>query len=407
MPWMECDRMSQREEFVLLADREGTTLAELCRRFGISRKTGYKWLGRYASCGRPGLRDRSRRPQHSPDRTPPDVERLVLQLRQQHPTWGGRKLRARLLMLGHQAVPSASTITAILHRHGEIDPETSRQRQAIRRFEREHPNDLWQMDFKGDFALGDRRRCHPLTVLDDHSRYSIGLRACANQRYETVREQLTSMFRIHGLPRQMLMDNGTPWGVTHGVGGGYTRLTAWLLRLDVRVSHGRPYHPQTQGKEERFHRTLKQELLREQWFADLDHAQRGFDPWRRMYNHERPHEALDMGVPAHRYRPSERRMPESLPPQEYESPVVTRRVSSAGQVQFQGRVVKVSEAFAGGRIGLRETMVHGVYEILWDRYTVGQADLNTARRGGRASVRLRSLRSLHRTDADSEEDGKL
>lgn len=407
MPWMESDRMSQREEFVLLADREGANLAELCRRFSISRKTGYKWRGRYAASGRSGLLDRSRRPLNCPDRTPPEVERLVLRLRTHHPTWGGRKLRARLRMLGHEDVPSASTITAILHRHGEIDPEASQQRQAIRRFERDHPNDLWQMDFKGDFALGDRRRCHPLTVLDDHSRYSIGLRACGNQRYETVREQLTSMFTIHGLPRQMLMDNGTPWGISHGIGGGYTRLTAWLLRLDVRVTHGRPYHPQTQGKEERFHRTLKQELLREQWFADLDHAQRGFDPWRRMYNHDRPHEALDLDVPANRYRPSERRMPKTLPPQVYESGVIGRSVNPVGQVQFQGRVLKVSEAFAGGRIGLRETMVFGVYDVLWGRYTVGQADLNSPRRGRRASVRLRSLRSLHRTDEDVDSGATL
>ena len=410
MPWMECDRMSLREEFVLLATADDRNVAELCRRFGISRKTGYKWLSRYNADGRSGLGDRSRRPHHCPDQTPPNVQRAVLKLRHQHPTWGGRKLRARLLALGHSGVPgvpSASTITAILHRHDLIDPAESLKREPMRRFERPRPNDLWQMDFKGDFALGNRRRCHPLTVLDDHSRYSIGLRSCSNQRYETVREELTAMFRIHGLPREMLMDNGTPWGVSHGIGGGYTRLAAWLLRLDVRVTHGRPYHPQTQGKEERFHRTLKEELLREQWFEDHDHAQRGFDPWRRIYNYERPHEALGMNVPAHRYRPSDRRMPQVLAELEYESGVESRLVSPVGQVRFKGKVLKVSEAFAGGRIGLRETMVYDVFELLWGRYTVGKADLRQASGRRAASVRLRSLRSLHRPDADTETDGKL
>jgi len=407
MPWMECDRMSQREEFVLLARQDGAKVAELCRRFRISRKTGYKWIGRFGRAGRAALGDASRRPRRSPRRTAPEVEQAALAVRTAHPAWGGRKIRARLLALKAPRVPAASTITEILRRHDRLEEQASAQRGPMQRFGRARPNDLWQMDFKGDFGLGDRTRCHPLTVLDDHSRYSIGVRACPDQQYRTVRDELEAMFRIHGLPREILSDNGSPWAVPHDQGAGLTRLTAWLLRLDVRISHGRPYHPQTQGKEERFHRTLKQELLRDQWFDDLAHAQRGFDPWRRMYNHERPHEALGLEVPASRYQPSVRAMPETLPPLEYGPEAERRAVNPVGQVRFQGRRVKASQAFAGECVGLRATACDGVFEILWARFVVGEADLRQAPRGAAASVRFRSLRSLQRTDADPVTDGTL
>jgi len=407
MPWTERDRMSLRTEFVLLDRKSGLSFAELCRRFGISRKTGYKWRDRFNEDGVSGLADRSRRPDRSPHQTSRVMEEAVLRVRQRHPTWGGRKIRAVLLRQGYLPVPSASTITAILHRHGKIDPAESIKRVPMQRFERPHPNDLWQMDFKGDFGLGCGGRCHPLTVLDDHSRYSIGLRACGNQRYGTVRDELFQLFRLHGLPRMMLMDNGTPWGVAHSPGVCFTRLTAWLLRLDVQVIHGRPYHPQTQGKEERFHRTLKEELLRDRWYGTRAEAQRDFDPWRRMYNYERPHEALDMAVPADRYRPSERAMPAKTPPLLYGPGVEVRSVNPSGQVRFQGKTMKVSEAFAGNRIGLRPTETDGVYCILWGRYPVGEADMRGRGRKQKAVVRLRSLRSLRQTTAIPDKESTL
>ena len=207
MPWQHVTPMSQRKEFVKLARIEGANRARLCARFGISRKTGYKWLARYRREGEPGLADRSRRPQNSPGETPPALVAAVLRLRERHPAWGGRKLRARLMALGHTPVPAASTITAILRRHGLIDPEESAKHKAWQRFEAEAPNDLWQMDFKGHVAVAGGR-CHPLTVLDDYSRYAVGLEACANERWTTVRECLTAIFRRYGLPRKMLMDNG-------------------------------------------------------------------------------------------------------------------------------------------------------------------------------------------------------
>lgn len=376
MPWQERNRMSLRLEFVRFAQQEGANVAALCRQFGIARKTGYKWLGRYAAAGPAGLADRSRRPRRAPARTGPAVEQRVLDLRARHPAWGGRKLRRRLQDLGHAAVPAASTITAILHRHGLIDPADAQQRQPWRRFERPRPNDLWQMDFKGDFAVATGQRCYPLTVLDDHSRFALGVRACANYQTRTVRAELTGLFQRYGLPRAMLMDNGSPWG-----GGprtarclGYSRLTVWLLRLDIGALHGRPYHPQTQGKDERFNRTLQTELLRDQVFADHAAAQRAFDPWRDVYNTERPHEALDLATPVQRYQPSPRAFPEALPPLEYLGTDHVRTIAPAGQLRFRGRAWWFSEAFAGQRVGLRATAEDGVWAIYFGRFHVADLD---------------------------------
>jgi transposase InsO family protein len=372
MPWQECDAVSLREEFCRLAVLPDSKVSVLCRRFGISRKTGYKWLERFRSGE--SCADRSRRPRRFREPTSEAIEVRVLELRDRHPAWGGRKLRARLLALGHGSVPAASTITAILHRHGRIQKEESAKRGPWQRFEREAPNELWQMDFKGDFRTVDGRRCHPLTITDDHSRYSLGLRACLNQRSETVRESLSDVFRRYGLPWSLLTDNGTPWAVTHRLGN-YTKLSAWLLRQNIRVLHGRPYHPQTQGKEERFHRTLQAEVLRGRAFPSSADVQREFDRWRETYNHERPHEALGLAVPSSRYQVSRREFQEHLPPIEYDEADEVRRVSPVGQVSFLGRVIKISEAFRGEPVALRPTTTDGVWQVYYCWQKIARVDL--------------------------------
>src|SRR6266542_1835993 len=198
------------------------------------------------------------------------------------------------------------------------------------------------MDFKGHFAT-HAARCHPLTVLDDHSRFALGLLACPDQKTHTVQHRLSDIFRRYGLPERMTMDNGSPWGSN---ADGFTPLTAWLIRLGIRVSHSRPYHPQTQGKDERFHRTLKLEVLRRYSFPDLNHAQSRFDIWRGTYNLERPHESLTMQVPASRYRPSPRCFPEALPSIEYDSKDLVRKVQNGGEIWFRGHPYKIGNAFA-------------------------------------------------------------
>jgi transposase InsO family protein len=314
MPWKEATPMSLRSEFVALAKGHGISVTELARRFGISRKTAYKWLRREA-VSEP-LSDRSRRPRCSPTQTAETYERIIVALRQQHPCCGGRKLHHVLLNQGHDEVPAPSTITHILRRHGLIPEATSGTHRPWQRFEHASPNDLWQMDFKGTIAVGNGR-CDPLTVLDDHSRYNLALRATPDMRGATVQLALTDAFRHYGLPVRMNMDNGSPWGSPGGDSRGLSELSLWLVRLGIRVSFSMPAHPQTNGKDERFHRSLKAEVINGRAFVDHAHAQRAFDAWRAIYNDMRPHEAIGMAVPSARYRPSPRRSPEVLPPIDY------------------------------------------------------------------------------------------
>jgi transposase InsO family protein len=364
-----------REEFARLARSEGANVRALCRRYGVSPTTGYKWLERYVAAGRAGLADRSRRPHVSPGRTDAAMEGRILALRDRHPAWGARKLRRRLLDLGIEGVPGISTVNAILARHGRLDAAESAKHKAFIRFEHAAPNDLWQMDFKGHFALS-RGRCHPLTVIDDHSRFAIGLQACADEQWGTVKTELTRLFRRYGLPRRMLADNGAPWG--DDADTPHTRLTVWLLRLDVPLGHGRPYHPQTQGKAERFHRSLVEEVLDREPLADLDGCQRRFDAWRHVYNAERPHQALDMQVPLDRYQASTRPFPEELPPVEYDATDITRLVDVAGKIGFKGHTIRVGKAFQGYRVALRPTDQDGCFAICFRHYPVASLDLNQA-----------------------------
>ncbi len=370
-PWKVGSAVERRREFVELAARESSNLSELCRRFGVSRRVADKWLARYRVSGVEGLAEVSRRPLSSPVRTSGEIEERVVELRLRHPAWGGRKLRRRLLDLGVAGVPAASTITEILRRR-ELLGGSGASAPATQRFERERPNELWQMDFKGHFELGGGGRCHPLTVLDDHSRYALVLEACGNEQGETVRARLMSAFRRYGLPEKMLMDNGSPWGNTRE--SPWTPTTVWLLKLGVRVGHGRPYHPQTQGKEERFHRTLRAEVLQGRVFADLAESQRRFDVWREVYNFERPHEALGMGVPGSRYEASGRAFPERLAEVEQSPGDALRKVQHGGAISFRGSTWHVSKAFVGERVGVRPTTVDGVWEVWFGRQSLGVLD---------------------------------
>jgi transposase InsO family protein len=378
MPWKEKSTMSLRLEFVRLASLPDANISQLADRFAISRKTAYKWLRRFHN--NQDLADRSRKPLSSPKRTADDLEALILKTRDEHPAWGGRKIRVVLqnakrtpLPSSSTIIPSPSTITAILRRHNRLDGPRVGQPRNWQRFERPNPNDLWQMDFKGHVGMTNGQRCHPLTVLDDHSRYALGLIACADECHATVQTALTDLFRRHGLPVRMLMDNGSPWG--DNADNPYTIFTVWLLRLGIGVSHGRPYHPQTQGKDERFHRTFKSELLSRYTLSDLDDSQRRFDSWRDIYNHHRPHESLHMKPPATRYRPSPRTMPETLPPIEYHASDCVRKVQNAGRVHYRGQTYHLSKAFAGQPIALRPTARDGEIAVWFCSHQLGYLDV--------------------------------
>lgn len=367
MPWLEATSMSLKREFVTLADSE--RMSDLCRRFNISRKTGYKWRSRFQQEGVEGLKNRSRRPWSSPWKTDPGTVNAVLMIRDHHPAWGGRKIRHRLLDLGFVGVPAASTITEILRRAGRLRPEEAEKHAAWQRFEQKTSNDLWQMDFKGHFLIG-AKKCFPLTALDDYSRFALLLEACPNPDFEAVQVLLVMAFARYGLPRRILTDNGGPWGPDR-----YTQLSVWLIRLGIDVCRSRVSHPQTIGKEERFHRTLKTELIGTRQFSDFQDCQYHFDDWREIYNHERPHEAIGMKPPASRYTISPRPYPSSLPPVEYGPQDQVRIVQQHGEISFRGRLWSVGKAFWGLPVGLRPTQDDGVYNIYFCHQKVASINL--------------------------------
>ncbi|MFT3870550.1 MAG: IS481 family transposase [Nibricoccus sp.] len=373
MSWDNKNTIARRHEFVTFALAGSISMVALCERFGVSRKTGYKWLRRFHAQGPAGLEDRQRARVRRSNQTSCSVETRVVKLRTKHPTWGARKLHRRLCDLGHTCMPAVSTFARILRRRGCIHPRHSAAHQPMQCFARAEPNQLWQMDFKGHFAMQRGGRRHPLTVLDDHSRFSVGLEACANEQTVCVRERLERIFTCYGLPEQILCDNGPPWG---GTGPEFTQLSVWLLRLGVEVIHGRPFHPQTQGKDERFHRTLKADLLDRLDWRDLAQAQRRFDAYRHLYNYDRPHEALDLAVPASRYRPSSRRMPARLPIAQYEASELVHLVKSKGEITFQNRFFFIGQAFIGLPVALRPCAAHGIYRVCYAAFTLGLIDLS-------------------------------
>jgi len=345
MPWNARNLMSLRAEFVTLARQPQANISALCRCYGISRKTGYKWLGR------PEADDLSRRPHQSPGRCSDAVEQAVLTVRDRFPDWGARKLKRYLEDHGHALLPSVSTITTILQRHGRIVPAASQAATPWQRFEHEQPNALWQIDFKGHVPMV-HGRCHPLTLLDDHSRFNVLLHACAGEGLKDVKGPLEQCFRRYGLPHRISCDNGSPWGTTQRADR-LTRLGVWLIQLGVGLSHARPYHPQTNGKDERFHRTLKSGLLQRRVLRDLADAQDAFDAFRDIYNQQRPHQALDLAVPISRYRPSERAYPERLAPIDYGPGATVRKVDSSGRIVLQGRSYRVAKALQGLPVAVR------------------------------------------------------
>lgn len=375
MPWQPRALMSIKQEFVELASREGANRRELCRRFCISPKTGYALLVRHAQEGAAAFSERSRRPHKSPARTPAPVEQAVIDLRTQHPSWGGRKIARRLLELGHAQVPPPSTITTILHLHGLITAQASLAAQHWQRFEHETPNALWQIDFKGDFDTASAR-CYPLTLLDDHSRFNLALQACPSVAARSVQPHLARVFERYGLPVRLNADNGAPWGSPRLAGHGLSELSVWLIRLGIRISHSAPYHPQTNGKIERFHRSFKTEVLAGRSFTDLRQAQHAFEHWRGVYNHERPHDSLGLDTPAKHYRPSPRRYPQTLPAIEYPSGDTVVEVKWNGEVNFQGRKLKVSNALLKLPVAFRPDPIHdGCYDVFFCHHRFMRVDL--------------------------------
>lgn len=382
MPWERKTVDNQRRTFAARAAMGEDSLSALCREYGISRPTGYKWLERYQN-GETML-DRPHTPYRKPFKTSRAMELRIVDVRNAHPTWGARKIQRFMADKGEMDLPAASTINDILKRNGCISEAASEQHTPWKRFERDRPNALWQMDYKGHFGMTNGRRCHGLTILDDHSRFSLCLDAKENEQWEPTRESLERIFREFGLPDAILCDNGAPWSDNHG---GYTPFEIWMMQMDVTPMHGKPRHPQTQGKDERFHRTLKEDLLLRKPLADLEEAQREFDAFRYCYNHERPHAALKLDVPAKHYKPSSRKLVKDPKEPEYDSGKNLRKVNCCGYISIYGKRYYLSESFVGKYIELRP-LEGDLLVLAYGNFEVARIDLVVKKFDSRKIYRL-------------------
>jgi transposase InsO family protein len=347
--------MEERAKFVLEALEGWTSMTELCGRYGISRRVGYKWLHRYEKCGLSGLADRSRAPRRQAAATPLDVVNEIVALRSKHPTWGPRKLRAWLdRKKPETSWPACSTIGAILKREG-LTKKRRRRSPALRawrppRTEADAPNRVWTTDFKGEFRLGSGRLCYPLTILDAHSRYLLDCRALPSTAIAGTRASFERVFAEYGLPEVIRTDNGVPFSSSRAVAG-LSRLAVWWIRLGIQLERTRRRHPEDNGAHERMHRTLKADATRPtRRTAQLQ--QRAFDQFRRVYNEERPHEALAMQPPASLYHPAEKQMPKRLEAMRYPEVFQTRRINKHGQIRWRSTHHFLSETLRGETVGL-------------------------------------------------------
>ena len=346
MPWLETDVRDQRLQFVLAVRQGRGRIAALCRAFGISRQTGHKWLRREAVAGSvAALTDRSRRPHSSPRRTAAGTTAQVVAARDYF-GWGGAKLAPLLAADGVHLAPR--TIDRIIQREGRTRRDVA-PTAAGQRFERAAANDLWQMDAKGAYPLAPGGRCHPLSILDDHSRYAVGLYALPALSTALVQPALIACFRRYGVPRAMLMDHGTPWWAPANPDG-LTTLSVFLLKQGIQLLYGAVRHPQTQGKVERFHRTLGERLRWRGVPTSLPAFVAAFRWFRAEYNEVRPHAALQMQPPARRFSRSPRPYRPAPPAWDYPAGVAIRRVHPTGMIHYGHQMFFVSEALRGEEV---------------------------------------------------------
>ena len=345
MPWESKTVEELRKEFVV-ASKTTSNFSSLCREFGITRKTGYKWIARAEETD--DLTDRSHARKNISNKTDLEIENLILSVRKDNPAWGGKTIRQVLVNQGYEDLPCVKTCNNILKRNGCISEEESLKHKPFVRFERDKCNQMWQTDFKGDFALLDGTRCFPLNILDDHSRFSIKIAAKPNTL--GVTDSFREAFYEYGMPDSVLSDNGWTF---RGFRNGYTHFEKWLMNHDILPIHGRIMHPQTQGKIERFHRTMKTELLNQNKFKDIFDADRGLQEWRIKYNNIRPHEALNMKCPAEVYIPSDRIYIDNIKKYEYGGQHHVIKVNSWGYVRFNDWQVYLSETMINENIEFR------------------------------------------------------
>jgi transposase InsO family protein len=369
--------MDQKKLFIADYLRRRSSMAELCDRYNISRKTGYKVVGRFEEFGYPGLEDRSSRPLSSPNQTAPEIVAELVRLRKRHPSWGAKKL---LKVLGRARPdvdwPKRATACDILKREGLV--RRKRQRRKVGHpgkptLQATEPNHIWAVDFKGEFKTTDGLYCYPLTVTDNFSRYLFGCQALASTSFKLTKPVFVRLFREYGLPELIRSDNGTPFASVSLAR--LSSLSAWWIRLGILPQLIEPGRPSQNGRHERMHRTLKAETTRPP-AANLAAQQRKFNRWREEFNHDRPHEAIDLETPATVHTPSPRPFPEKLAPIEYPDHFEKRFVSKNSGIRWNSRWVNISSTIAGEYVGLEE-IDNGVWLIYFGPVKLGILHENT------------------------------
>lgn len=377
MSWKTTNSKREKAAFIAEHQTEEFTVADLARRFGISRKTAYKWIGRFRGEGWEGLEERSRAPRNHPNALGDEVEKLVLECKARWPKWGAPKLVVKLGELVEEC-PSESSVSRILQRHGLVRPKGRRRARAQGTPLEEYTasNAIWCADFKGWFKTGDGTICTPLTITDGFSRYILRCQGLSEGTGSLVVKPIfEAVMREYGIPEAIRTDNGTPFACV-GLGG-LTELAIWWARLGIRLERSRPGCPQDNGRHERMHRTLKAETATPPQ-ATMAAQQRAFDAFRNEYNGERPHEALGGNTPAQIYVPSAREFPERLPEVEYETSWRIRQVRASGQISWNKQDVFVSKALAGERIGF-EPVKDGIWMIYFAKHPLGIFDERTGK----------------------------
>lgn len=388
MPWSEVTRMDERVRFV--GDRHSGLymFTELCERYGISRKTGYKWIQRYREQGVDGLKDRSRAAHRCPHRTPSSIQAQLVRARRSHPRWGPKKLVAWLAKRHPEVTwPALSTVGEILKRHGLVEPRVRRRRcwhPGRPVVEMSSVNDVWTVDFKGEFRMRDGQYCYPLTVVDGRSRYLLGCRARPSVSEQGSRPVFERLFRTFGLPSQILSDNGQPFA-SSGIGG-LSKLSLWWVKLGIQPLRIERGHPEQNGRHERLHRTLKAETARPPR-AHMAAQQQAFWRFRREYNEHRPHEALEQETPASIYHCSQTPYPKKLSPVEYPQHYEVRRVGPSGSFNWRSERTFLGKVFRGEDLGLKE-IDDGIWSVYFGPLILGRWDERSRQMsGGQAESR--------------------
>ncbi|NIN35674.1 MAG: IS481 family transposase, partial [Gammaproteobacteria bacterium] len=372
MPWRECNRMDERLKFIARL-LDGEKMSALCREFGISRPTGYKIFNRYKDFGVNGLEDRSRRPYRQANQLPFQIERTILRIKQEHPSWGAPKIREKLLREYPMIKPPAkSTVHAVLDRHGLVK-RRKRRRHKAKGTALNHvqtPNGLWCADYKGEFRLGNKHYCYPLTISDYHSRYLLACEGLESTRSSFALAVFERVFKEYGLPHAIRTDNGIPFSAPNALFG-LSHLSVWWLRLGIQIERIKPGHPQQNGRHERIHLTLKKETTRPAAFNFLQQQAR-FDDFVTVYNHDRPHQALNMKYPGEVYTPSTR-VYRPLDEPEYPFHDRSVRVTQCGRICIGRRKINFSIVFAGQTIGIRE-VADNIWLVSFMQYDLGYFD---------------------------------